>query len=73
MSGGRSTIDVQADLSPRCIVHDVVVVRNPKQDLIAGNRVRNNDRAMTAARLISQPALVMAANPGLAFVRRQLA
>jgi hypothetical protein len=69
MGGGSTPVDVEADLSTRRIVHDVVVIGQPHQDLISGDGVGDNDRAMPAAGLISEPALMMAAEPGLALMR----
>ena len=68
--GGSAPIDIEADLTARGIVHDVVVVGQPHQDLVLGDRVRDHNRAMSAARLVSQPALMMTAEPGFALVRR---
>jgi hypothetical protein len=49
MRGRSAAIDGEADLGAGCIARDVVVVRHPNQDLIAGDSVGNHHRAMAAA------------------------
>jgi len=46
--GWRATVDRKTDLSARRVAHDVVVVRQPNQDLIAGDGVKNHHCAMAA-------------------------
>jgi hypothetical protein len=43
MGCGCPAIDVEADLSARRVMNDVVVVRQPEHDLIFGDCVRDND------------------------------
>jgi hypothetical protein len=73
MSGRGAPINIEADFGIGGIVHDVVVVRQPEQDLISGDRVRDHDRARAPARLVSQSALMVAAEPDPALARRELA
>ena len=52
-------IDLQRDPLARRVVHDVVVVGQPKENLPVGDRVQNHHGPDSATGFVVQPALMM--------------
>ena len=62
---------VQRDLASGRILADFVVLGQPKNYLVVGDRVADHNGSWSATGVVAQPSLIVAADPPAAFSIRQ--